>query len=65
MKRRSKPGTGERERAAWITLADLALRATDGDRDRAKEMLRPALQAIGAVPYEQARQHKYRYGAAG
>ena len=54
---------GER-RAACVALADLALRAAGGDPDTARTMLRPALEAIGALPYEKA-PGKYRYGAAG
>lgn len=60
---RDETGAGER-RAACIALADLALRAAGGDPDAAKTMLAPALQAIGALPYDKA-PGKYRYGAAG
>jgi hypothetical protein len=51
----ARPLPAEREaqkRAACITLADLALRLAGGDRALAKGMLREALEAIGAVPYE-------------
>ena len=50
-------------RQAGIRLAGIALRAQDGDEDRAAVMLRPALEAIGALPYEVA-QGKYRWGQA-
>lgn len=57
----AEPSPAELERAACVTLADTALRLADGDRERAAVMLRPALQAIGAVPYGHA-PGKYRFG---
>ena len=49
-------------REAGIRLAGKALKAAGGDKDAAKAMLRPVLEAIGALPYEPA--PKYRWGAA-
>src|ERR1035441_10216567 len=46
--------TGEQSRAACITLAGRALAAADGDEETARPMLREALEAIGALPYEAA-----------
>jgi hypothetical protein len=60
--RETAPGPAE-ERAAQVTLADLALRLSGGDPERAAVMLRPVLEAVGAVPYERA-PGKYRFGAA-
>lgn len=46
--------TPEQTRAACIVLAGKALDAADGDWDTARTILRPALEAIGAVPYDSA-----------
>jgi len=46
---------------AGVTLARAALRIAGGDEDAAKALLRPALEAIGALPYEPA-PGKYHYG---
>ncbi len=51
-------------REAGIRLAGIALAVTGRDEDAAKAMLREPLEAIGALPYEQA-PGRYRYGAAG
>lgn len=62
------PGPGSEDyaamlRQAGIRLAGQALQAAGGNRKRAAAMLRPALEAIGALPYEHA-PGKYRWGAA-
>jgi hypothetical protein len=50
------PGTTpEQMRAACVTLADQALSAAGGDEQAAAEMLRPALEAIGAIPHRPGR----------
>ena len=46
--------TGEQSRAASVRLAGRALAAADGDEETARPMLREALEAIGALPYEAA-----------
>lgn len=51
------------QRQAAIRLAALALKAARGDKKKAARMLRPALQAIGALPYDAAH-GKYRWGQA-
>ncbi len=44
--------TAEQERSAGITLALVALRVADGDRQAAKAMLREVLEATGFIEYE-------------
>ena len=44
--------TAEQERSAGITLAWVALRAADGDRQAAKATLREVLEATGFIDYE-------------
>jgi hypothetical protein len=44
--------TEAQQRAACVTLAGLALIAARGDKQAAKGMLREALEAIGAIPYQ-------------
>jgi hypothetical protein len=55
--------TGAQQRAACVTLAGLALIAARGDEQAAKGMLREALEAIGAVPYQRT-PAPYFYGQA-
>ena len=56
--------TEAQERAACVTLAEIALRLAGGDRAAARGMLAGALEAIGAIPYQRT-PGRYFFGQSG